>query len=170
MSSFNVKWIYVLDENFSFNIKRHLPDDFTSGCSFEDRDGHCWLEILPDGTATVFARYAWDGCTPKFSVWDILFGTPDGTPNSRTKKPKTYYASLMHDALCQFLDAGSPVTRAHADRIFLELMTRDNFAPRHLYYAAVRLFGGISRLITRRVRNYKGRKVARRSPSIYPAD
>jgi hypothetical protein len=159
MSSFSVKWIYVLDEDFSYNIKAYLPDDFTTGCRFEDRNGNCWLEIQPDGTATVFAPYAWDGCTPKFSLWDILVGTPDGMTNTCTKKPKTYYASLMHDALCQFLEA-SPVTRRNADRIFLELMTRDNFAPRFLYYAVVRLFGSLSHIITRRVRRYKGRKTA----------
>ncbi len=160
MSSFSVKWIYVLDNDFSFNIKSHLPRDFTAGCSFEDQRGQRWLEILPDGTATVFAQYAWDGCTPKFSLWDILIGTPDGAPNSVTRKPKTYYASLMHDALYQFLDAGSPVNRANADKIFLELLTRDGFAPRLIYFAAVRLFGGLSRQITSRKRSYKGRKLA----------
>lgn len=159
MSSFNVKWIYVLDKDFSFNIKSHLPVDFSTGCSFVDRNGKCWLEIQADGNATVFAPYAWDGCTPKFALWDILIGTPDGAPNSRTKKPKTYYASLMHDVLYQFLDAESPIKRKSADKIFLELMTRDNFAPRFLYFAAVRVFGDLSRRITGRKRNYKGRRV-----------
>lgn len=163
MSPFNVKWIYVLDEDFSFNIKSHLPRNFTQGCSFEDRSGKRRLEILPDGTATVFAHYAWDGCTPKFSLWDILIGTPDGAPNSVTRKPKTYYASLMHDALYQFLDADSPVKRANADKIFLELLTRDGFAPRLVYFAAVRLLGGLSRQITSRKRGYKGRKLALQS-------
>lgn len=169
MSSFNVKWIYVLDEDFSYDIRSHLPRDF-KGCSFEDSGGTRRLEIRPDGTATVFARYAWDGCTPKFSLWDILIGTPDGAPNSVTRKPKTYYASLMHDALCQFLDAGSPVKRAEADKIFLELMTRDGFAPRLVYYAAVRLFGGLSRQITRRKRRYNGRKLALQSSTPSASD
>jgi hypothetical protein len=170
MSSFKVKWIYVLDKDFTFDIKSHLPPDFSTGCSFQDRDGKCWLEILPNGMATVFANYAWDGCTPKFSILDILIGTPDGIPNSLTKKPKTYYASLMHDVLYQFLDAGSPVSRAGADKVFLELMKRDEFAPRYFYYLAVRVCGDFSRRITGRHRQYAGRKTALQTRTLYPAE
>lgn len=170
MSSLQVKWIYVLDKDFCYDIKSHLPPDFTEGCSFQDSAGRCWLEIQPNGKATVFANYAWDGCTPKFSLFDILIGTPDGVSNFLTKKPKTYYASLMHDVLYQFLPAGSPVSRASADKIFLELMTRDKFAPCYLYFAAVRVFGDISRRITGRSRKYNGRKAALQPRTLYPAE
>ena len=159
MSQFAVKWIFVLDEDCSFNVKSHLPSDFTTGCAFEDRSGRRRLEIHPDGTAKVIAHYAWDGCTPKCALWDIVLGTPDGVPNNKTKKPKAYYASLIHDVLYQFLDAGLPISRADADRIFLDLLTRDGFGPRWIYFVAVRVFGGIFRLFTRWKRSYRGKKV-----------
>jgi Protein of unknown function (DUF1353) len=80
-------------------------------------------------------------------------------PNNTTRKPKAYYASLLHDVLYQFLDADLPVSRAGADRVFLEILSRDAFAPRALYWAAVRIFGGVFRRFTRWKRGYKGRKV-----------
>ena len=159
MSQFAVKWIFELSENYSIDIKSHLPPDFTTGCAFEDRRGHRWLEIHPDGTLIVFAPYAWDGCTPKFSVWDIVFGISDGVPNIRTRKPKAYYASLVHDVLYQFLPVELPLKRADADRIFFELLARDGFGPRWLYYAAVRVFGGGFRLFTHWKRSYRGKKL-----------
>jgi len=159
MSQLSVKWIYVLDEDYVYNIRAHLPDDFPQGCAFVDQKGKRRLEIYPNGDAKVLARYAWDGCTPKFCVWDIVFGTPDGVPNVKTKKPKTYYASLLHDALYQFLDTQLPVKRASADGIFLEILTRDGFGPRWVYFIAVRVLGGAFRRFTRWKRAYQGRKV-----------
>lgn len=155
MSQLALKWIYVLDEDYPWPSGRRFDD----GCAFEDETGKRRLEIRPDGEIRVLAGYAWDGCTPKFAVWDIVIGTPDGVPNERTRKPKAYYASLLHDALYQFLDAGLPLTRYDADRIFLQILERDAFAPRRLYFAAVRIFGGLARLVTRWKRSYKGRKV-----------
>ncbi|MCO6429036.1 DUF1353 domain-containing protein [Nitrosomonas communis] len=159
MSEFAVKWIYVLDKDFSYNIAPYLPQEFSAGCAFEDRTGKRRLEIHPDGTMKVLADYAWDGCTPKFALWDILLGIPDGVPNYQTKKPKAYYASLLHDVLYQFLDADLPISRQSADKIFYELLKRDHFGPRYIYYAAVRIFGGIFRLITRWKRRYQGKKL-----------
>ena len=42
------------------------------------------------------------------------------------------------------------------DRIFLEILRRDGFAPRWLYYALVRIFGGGFRLFTRWKRGQSG--------------
>ena len=88
------------------------------------------------------ADYAWDGCTPKFCLLDVLLGVPDGAVDSRTGKVKTYYASLVHDALYQFLDVGLPYNRKDADDFFLCLMEETGFILRQIYYRAVRLFGG----------------------------
>jgi hypothetical protein len=160
MFDFKLEWIYILDQDFSYNIRGYLPDDFASGCAFEDASGVRRLELHSDGTVKVLATYAWDGCTPKFALWDITIGIPDGIPNLNTKRPKAYYASLMHDVLYQFLDNGLPISRESIDKIFLEILERDDFAPRRLYYLAVRLFGGLFRLFSRWKRNYKGKKVA----------
>lgn len=158
MSQLSLKWIFVLDEDYTWNVNSHLSESLPKGCAFVDRFGKRWLEIHPNGDAKVLAQYSWDGCTPKFAVWDLVFGTPDGVPNAKTKKPKAYYASLLHDVLYQFLDAKLPMSRREADRVFLELLTRDGFGPRWIYYFAVRMFGGVSRLFARWKRSYQGGK------------
>ena len=152
----SVKWIYVLENDEIYHSRKNFDNDL----AFEDSSGVRRLEIRRDGEIRVLSSYAWDGCTPKFSVWDVLFGTPDGVPNARTNKPKTYYASLFHDALYQFIDAGLPISRKDIDLIFIDLMKRDNFGPRKLYFLAVRLFGGIFRLLARWKRSYSGRVVS----------
>jgi hypothetical protein len=160
VSELAVRWVFVLDADYVYNIRAYLPGDWNLGCAFLDRTGRKRLEILPNGDARVLAGYAWDGCTPKFSLFDIVIGIPDGIPNEATKKPKAYYASLLHDALYQFLDAGLPLSRAQVDRVFLEILARDRFAPRPIYYFAVRAFGGVFRLFTRWKRSYAGRRIA----------
>jgi len=159
MSQLSVKWIFILDNDFVFNVRHLLAADCPQGCAFVDQSGVRRLELHPNGDAKVLAGYSWDGCTPKFALWDILIGTPDGIPNNKTTKPKAYYASLLHDALYQFLDTGLPISRASADRAFLELLTRDGFRPKWVYYSAVRMFGGSFRLFTRWKRSYAGKRV-----------
>ena len=154
-----VDWIYILDKAYDYNIRDYLPDNWDEGCAFVDRKGCKRLEIHPNGNARVLADYAWDGCTPKFSVLDIAFGVPDGIPNQSTKKPKAYYASLLHDVLYQFLDNDLPLSRANADRIFLDILKRDQFAPRLIYYMAVRIFGGVSHLFTCWTRQHAGKRI-----------
>lgn len=151
-------WVYVLDEDMVYNIRPHLPAGWQEGYAFLDRQGRCRLELHPNGDLRIPAGYAWDGCTPKYALFDILLGIPDGAPSHRTQKPKTYYASLVHDVLYQFLELNPAVPRRVADRIFLELMARDGFAPRRLYYAAVVLFGGLSRRLARRKRGHAGQR------------
>lgn len=88
---------------------------------------------------TVRKDYAWDGCTPKFKLGGKIFGVWDGFFNHRTKRPDTYYASLVHDVLLQFLGE-HPISREHADNIFLWVMQRDDFPFAWIYYAFVRLW------------------------------
>ena len=97
-----------------------------------------------------------DHCSPKVCVFDFLLGTPEGVVYAPTEKRKTYFASLMHDALYQFLPDGLPFRRRHADRFFLVLLGESEFAPRWLYWAAVRLFGGLVWRATRRKRQTRG--------------
>lgn len=159
MSLSEIKWIYVLDADVEINLSSYLPKDIAHDYAFEDSTGQRRLEIFADGTVRVLKNYAWDGCSPKFVWWDVLIGIPDGAPNHTTKRPKTYFASLFHDAMYQFMDEGSPITKAAADRIFLHLLTRDAFAPRHLYFWAVKHLGGLFHHYTRRRRKYNGRLV-----------
>jgi hypothetical protein len=99
------------------------------------------LIIDTGGDITVTRGYAWNGCSPKLCCFDILIGTPEGVVHVKTERPKTYYASLVHDALYQFLRDGLPLTRRDADEIFFRLMAESNFAPRRSYWACVRLLG-----------------------------
>jgi len=141
-----LKWVYVLEEDYRIDkVTIPPPADCISGCEFFDWQGNKWLVIDETGQARILKGYAWDGCTPKFKFWDLILGTPDGIPHEETKRPKTYHASLVHDTLYQFLSC-LPLKRRDADKAFLEYMKEYNFAPRYVYYLAVRCFGWIVRL------------------------
>lgn len=149
------RWLYRIERPVTWASGHAFAEDM----AFEDRDGVRRLEITKDGHITVLAGYAWDGCTPKFCLMDILFGIPDGVVDSRTGRPKTYYASLIHDVLYQFLGEGLPLTRREIDGFFLRLMSDTGFAFRYVYYAAVRILGGLFRAGAKRVRKTRGKRV-----------
>lgn len=144
---FRVYKLFVLGGDYEWKTRKlSLDKDY----EFLDvnKDNKLRMTIAREGTVTVKAGYAWDGCTPKFSFLDLLVvGTPDGIHSDRTGKPKAYHASLVHDALYQFLPdlpPGKPLyTRKQADEVFLEILEDAEFVPRKFYYAAVRLFGGL---------------------------
>jgi hypothetical protein len=55
---------------------------------------------------------------PEVEFLDLcVIGTPDGVVNIHTMRPKAYYASLVHDALYQYL-GWHGISRASADRCF----------------------------------------------------
>ena len=129
--------------NYPYKFK--ITEDYhcESGWILSEPFDAQWLSISTSGTITVKANdsgYAWDGCTPKWSLLNLwVIGTPDGHINHRTMKPYTYYASLIHDALYQYLDT-VPVSKQAIDQLFLTML--GDFKPRQLYYLAVRLLGG----------------------------
>jgi len=150
------RWLFQLEKHFSWGSPYPLERDW----AFQDMNGHTRLLLTTDGTITVMKGYAWDGATPKTCAFDLVLGTPDGVVFLGTGKPKTYYATLVHDALYQFLPEDPPLTRRQADHCFLLLMREHKFALRHVYWLAVRLFGWISWRITRRIRStFGGRKL-----------
>jgi hypothetical protein len=129
--------------NFPYKFK--ILEDFTygdTGWILEHEFQSKWLHISTKGEITVKANetgYAWDGCTPKWSFLNLaIIGVPDGHVDYRTMKPFTYHASLVHDALYQYLDS-VPVSKADIDRLFLKML--GDFKLRWVYYIAVRLFG-----------------------------
>ncbi|MCP8466635.1 DUF1353 domain-containing protein [Pseudomonas sp. ZM23] len=101
--------------------------------------------------------YAWDGCSPKVPFyWIATFGTPDwwdhlepvqSLCNGQQKQrlmfwPVAHHASLVHDALYQFLNV-APVTKSEADRLFHRMLLEAGM-PRpvaFVYYLAVVLGG-----------------------------
>jgi len=148
-------WVFTLPADFHWQSGIPLDDDY----AFVDRTQKLRLVLKKSGMITVTEGYAWDGCSPKFCMVDILFGTPDGVIDSTTHLPKTYHASLVHDALYQFLRKGLPFNRAQADNIFLRLMWERGFAPRSLYWLAVRLIGWLFVLQHRYVRKNIGQRL-----------
>ena len=73
----------------------------------------------------------------------MIIGTPEGEINPETGKSKTYYASLIHDALYQFSeDLKDKISRRQADKEFHEMLRAEKFRPADIYYAAVRIFAG----------------------------
>lgn len=97
--------------------------------------------------------YAWDGCSPKVPFyWLAIFGTPDWWEHRERLQriregeihekevfwPVAHHASLVHDALYQFLNV-APVRKEQADRLF-QRMLRESGMPRPLawlYHFAV---------------------------------
>jgi len=72
----------------------------------------------------------------------MCWGTPEGVLNVATHKSKTYYASLVHDALYQFSgQMKSFITRKEVDREFYLILSENKFKSARMYYHAVRLFG-----------------------------
>jgi hypothetical protein len=72
------------------------------------------------GEITIPAGYKWNGCTlaPDFK--------------------KTYYASLVHDALYQY-----KCGRKLADKVFYKMLKEEGFKLAWIYYAGTRIFGWI---------------------------
>ena len=128
-------WIYIIHEN-------EPRQTSIMGREFDSQR----MKLEKDGTLTVKATpttgFAWDGCTPKIAFLDLVWGVPDGVVDHNTEKRKAYYASLYHDVLYQFgKQAG--VKRKEADDLFFEILKESRFFWRHIYYVAVRLFGGL---------------------------
>lgn len=159
-----VRWLYKLPENYEWESGLSIPEDRV----FRDRDGTIRLILEREGRITITRGYAWNGCSPKLLVLDLLFGTPEGAVHARTERPKTYYASMVHDALYQFLPKGLPLTRRQADAIFLRLLRESDFSPAVVYWLAVRLFGSLVSRGLRMKRSWEGsgESVAEIAPSL----
>lgn len=131
----NFPYKYKITEDYVYS-----DTGWTLDKAFESR----WLTISQDGVVTVKANengYAWDGCTPKKSLFNLwIIGVPDGHVDHRTMLPFTYHASLVHDALYQYLDT-IPVTKDQVDSLFLKML--GDFKLRKIYYFFVKHFGGI---------------------------
>lgn len=104
----------------------HLPIRPTQPISNE------WVRLSRNGLLIVNPGFAWDGCS--------IVG--DG-PRGSNGLPITSAAALLHDVCYQFLIDAGIYSRAQADRMFYDLLRQAGFAWSWLYYAGVRLVGGI---------------------------
>lgn len=140
--AYSPKWRFTLVESVHLYLDSDFPSLPTTK-TFRDETGTPRLEItgrdyfIPKG-------YSWNGCSPrplgKFGIWWI------GTPDFKA----TIIASLFHDAGYQFLDEPEfPYVRADIDKIFLRVMQCHSFPLSSVYWAAVRTFGGLDRILTK---------------------
>ncbi|WJN61475.1 DUF1353 domain-containing protein [Pseudomonas sp. SO81] len=122
--------------------------------------GHSTLDAQRQEVHYDFARpstYAWDGCTPKVPFyWLAIIGVPDWWEKPHRVLhlhggelceadvfwPLTHPASLVHDALYQYLNA-APVAKHEADLLFFRMLREAGmlWLPAFSYYLAVRLLG-----------------------------
>lgn len=121
-------WRYLLRHPDRWRCSA-LAGHFSLVCRFR---GRTFGTLTAAGTMTIWPGYAHDGAT----------GVPDYAG--------TVDASRVHDFLYQWLTAlrsAGRLTRAQADRAFLERMIADGTRPAvaHAYYLGVRLFGAIAR-------------------------
>ena len=132
-------YIYKLDAFYAYQAKVELDQPLV----FE-QNNKIWLVITMDGNIIIAADYAWDGCSPKINLAGRIIGVPEGEINPDTGKPRTYYASLIHDALLQFSsDPRMRFSRAQIDEMFYDILKRDGFKAAPLYYFVVRKLGGL---------------------------
>ena len=151
----SVRWLYRLEHGYTWDSGYPVQETYV----FYDSNGEIRLIIEPDGRISVTRGYAWNGTSPKVCFFDILLGTPDGVVHADTGRPKTYFASMVHDALYQFLREGSPYSRRDADRFFIMLMRESEFGPAPLYWLAVRFFGRLGWRGKQVRRHWKGSSV-----------
>lgn len=159
-----VKWLFCSEENFLWQSDLKVNNDTV----FRDKNGKIRMIIETDGQLTVISGYTWNGCSPKVCMLDLFLGTPDGALYAPTGKPKTYYASMVHDALYQFLSADAPITREQADKCFLQLMEESEFVLRGIYWLAARIFGQFFWHRKRKVRQWRGEAIS--AQSLHPDD
>jgi len=159
---FRVYKIYTLTDDFVWETEHSIPKSLYF---YDENRSKLRMVINKTGRnaikITVKKGYAWDGCTPKISFFDLfILGTPDGILSDKTGKPKAYYASLVHDALYQFLPEMKEthgITRRDADDFFQRILVEHEFAPNRIYWLAVRVFGrlfmGVRKNITRNTKS-----------------
>lgn len=129
------RWIFKLEKDFTSKIP-FITSKLAGTKLINNKLGY----LTNTGLIVIKEGFSWDGCTPKWAWFDIVFGTPDGVIDKQTGKPKTYYASLMHDFLYQFAPR-EYVTRKYADKVMLAEMAKTGYKPRYVYYFFIRLFG-----------------------------
>jgi hypothetical protein len=130
-------YVYCIKENYPYKSS-------IAGRQFEN----AWFRLDLDGMITVKGAnglgYAWDGCSPKWKLKEMYFGTPEAVLNNETRQSRTYYASLIHDIFYQFSnEVKGIIKRREADEEFYNILKRDGFKMARLYFWGVRCFGWI---------------------------
>jgi hypothetical protein len=81
-----------------------------------------------EGILYIKKGFTWDGCTPKFRIFGIIFGVPDFK--------ETYRASAVHDFLINHQSSHN-ISRYIIDMIFDHILKEDHFKYRWIYSGVV---------------------------------
>ena len=87
---------------------------------------------IVDGSIYIYAGYSWDGCSPKWKKFGIVFGAPD--------VKCIYDAVLAHDILFQFGKEIGIVMNT-ANLVFYDILKQHKVWLRGCYYWFVETFG-----------------------------
>lgn len=101
-----------------------------------------WLWI-DHGALQIQKGYAWDGCSPAFKLpWIGWVGTPDGKLGI-DGRPQAFFASLVHDVLCQFAPHLPIFSPKPPSDLFYNMLLEAGFSQARamIYRAAVARFG-----------------------------
>lgn len=136
--------IYILKKDYSKLLpKKWHRNMYTGNAIFLDKKGVLRL-VLYEDSLFIPKGYSTDGCTPKMKIFGWIVGTPDG-PTQKDGYPQTYWASLVHDALCQFQhNEAMPYTRKEIDELFFHMLKECGWKWARLYYWAVRIYSKIT--------------------------
>lgn len=120
------KYRFILLKPITFTTTFSLfPDNIE--VLFRDMKNREWMKMTQN-SIIIPAQYAWNGASPKKYVKGLgWIGIMDF--------PKTMLAIVVHDALCQFLDADYfPLHRADCDDIFRTILDKNDFKLTDMYY------------------------------------
>lgn len=141
-----VKDLYTLRGNVTFQLQQSNRKRL----KLYSKKGKLLAEISVTGLLTVYEGYSWDGCSPKYMLefgnCYKMIGVSDGEYDPVTFLPQLYYASLVHDVLCQFFHTfrnNPPYTRLAIDKIFRNNMSSAGWLWKDVYYLAVRLYAKV---------------------------
>ena len=110
-------WRYQLEQQYVRNVPQwtnlelHTP----------------WLSIY-GGVLVVPKHYAWDGCTPAWFLPLLGWVSPPQGKKDTQGRPASYFATLVHDALCQFrTDPRLKITQAQVVQLFYDMLIEGGF-------------------------------------------
>lgn len=128
---------YRYGGKYRFQLTADLVVDLNKGLRGYHilRDGATSWAILDRDKLTIFAGYAFDGCSPAWKILGKWYGTP--TPR------RAVAAAAVHDCLRGYLGLGCVgYTRKDTDDIFFDMLQAEGFLGSEIYHGAVAGFCG----------------------------
>ena len=138
MAVISLTYDYRPEEKYRFLLTHNYTLEITTVYgNFKFYQGKKKLAQISGSRLTIFAPFAWDGCSPSQFLGIQKLSAP--TP------PSMVEPSLVHDLFYQFMKVRDcPWDKAWADQEFLRLARQNEFKYAWLYWVAVKAFGWAS--------------------------